>query len=84
MSDQKSKTSVAVQPKGVNGPFKKPWSSSAKSDVERLLERLDRISRDVESCVEAVLEHLGIEDQDTDDLDLSTDEDGSEEDLESA
>jgi len=36
------------------------------ADLERLLERLDRISRDVEQLVEPILERLGIDDTEMD------------------
>lgn len=49
------------------GPYKPPyqkkaWSTPVKdADMERLLERLDRIARDVESVADAICEKLGID-----------------------
>lgn len=52
-----------------SAPFKppytkpKPWHIDLKdADLERMLEKLECISNDVELAVEAILDHLGVED----------------------
>jgi len=61
---------------------KKTWPSTVKdADMERLLERLDRIARDVEQVSDHIAEKLGI---DLTDVDTETEEDCSDEDDASA
>lgn len=43
-------------------PFKKPWPIPVKdADLERLLERLDRIIRDVEQVADIIADRLGVD-----------------------
>lgn len=43
-------------------PYAKTWSTPIRNaDMERLLERLDRIIRDVEQVADAIAEKLGLE-----------------------
>jgi hypothetical protein len=42
-----------------NPPYKKPWLPT-KGNAERMLERLDRIARDVELAIAALEDYLGI------------------------
>jgi len=48
--------------KAAAAPYKKPWPIPIKdADLERLLERLDRIIRDVEQVADIVAERLGVD-----------------------
>jgi len=47
--------------KGASAPFKKPWPILKDADLERLLERLDRIIRDVEQVADAIADRLGVD-----------------------
>lgn len=48
--------------KAAAAPFKKPWPIPIKdADLERLLERLDRILRDVEQVADIVADRLGVD-----------------------
>jgi len=42
-------------------PFKKPWPIIKDADLERLLEKLDRIIRDVEQVADAIADRLGVD-----------------------
>lgn len=60
--------------------FKQPWPTTVKdADLERILERLDRIIRDVEPLIAHLCDRLGIDMEDGDTEELSdTDEEASE------
>lgn len=58
------------KPSPFKPPPKKAWHIDLKdADLERMLEKLECISNDVESAVDAILDRLGVEEEDA-----STDE----------
>jgi hypothetical protein len=58
--------------KAANPPYKKPWPTPIKdADLERLLEKLECISNDVEWAVDAICERLGVTEED-----VTSDEEG--------
>lgn len=62
--------------------FKQPWSTTPvkDADLERILERLDRIIRDVEQVCDHIAERLGVDlTEEGDTEEYSTDEEVSEE-----
>lgn len=65
-------------------PPKKIWATNASaplraSDLERLLERVDRIGREVEQVADLVAERLGIPVEDQDTEEEESDEDSKNE-----
>lgn len=53
---------MSAPSKAAAAPFKKPWPTTVKdADMERVLERLDRIIRDVEQVCDHIAERLGVD-----------------------
>ncbi len=66
----------------VNARTGKAWQATRDADMERLLERLDRIARDVELASDAIAERLGVTladtEEDTDEESDQSEEDGQD------